>query len=99
MTTNVDEGSLADLLDQPMRKAKPNALVNIAGVVKEAFDDLKSGVNCAVYQLRHVFQIPYAYLASDVFAIRQKLYGDSSVTLVWCFNGANLDSCHAISSQ
>lgn len=67
-------------LDRPMRSPKPSALINIAGVVPWAFEELKPGVNCAVYQLSKHLDLPYEEIQSEMRVISQELYGDDSVT-------------------
>ena len=71
-----------------MRSPRPSALINIAGVVPSAFEELKPGVNFAVYQLSKHLDLPDDDIQSEMPPISQELYKDESVTprivIRWC---------------
>ena len=71
-----------------MRSPRPSALINIAGVVPWAFEELKPEVNCAVYQLSNYLDQPDEEIEAEMLVISQEFYGDNTVTprivLRWC---------------
>ena len=81
-TTVAADGDVTQqaFLDVPMGRPKPSCLINVNGVVPEAFEDLKPGVNCAIYQLHKHLNIPYEEIRSVMENISQALYGDETVT-------------------
>ncbi|MDA8583822.1 hypothetical protein N9L68_06295 [bacterium] len=75
-------------LDRPMRSPRPSALINIAGVVPWAFEEIRPPMNCAIYQLSKHLDLPYDDIQSEMLPISQELYGDESMTprvvIRWC---------------
>ena len=83
MRTTIEDNGYANqqpFLDRPMRSPKPSSLINVTGVIPEAFHELKPGVNCAIYQLSKHLDLPYEDIESSMGPISQELYGDDTVT-------------------
>ena len=62
MRTTIEDNGYPNqeaFLDQPMRSPKPSSLINVTGVVPEAFEEPKPGIDCAIYQRSKHLDLPY----------------------------------------
>lgn len=91
MRTTIEDNGYANqqaFLDRPMRSPKPSSLINVTGVIPEAFEELKPGVNCAIYQLSKQLDLPYEDIEAAMGPISRELCGDDTVTprvlIKWC---------------
>ena len=91
MRTTIEDNGYPNqeaFLDRPLRSPKPSSLINVTGVVPDAFDELKPGVNCAIHQLSRHLDLPYEDIQAAMASISQALYADDTVTprvlIKWC---------------
>ena len=56
-------------LDQPMRAARPSALIHADGIIEEAFHELPNDVNCAIYQLSKHRGVAYDEVEAELHRI------------------------------
>ena len=63
-------------LDQPMRAARPSALIHADGVIEEAFHELPHGVNCAIYQLSKHRGVDYDQVEAEMQKIHKKVFDE-----------------------
>ena len=63
-------------LDQPMRAARPSALIHADGVIEEAFHELPHGVNCAIYQLSKHRGVDYDQVEAEMQNIHKQVFDE-----------------------
>ena len=61
-------------LDQPMRAARPSALIHADGIIEEAFHELPKHVNCAIYQLSEHRGVDYDEVDSEMRSLYMKMF-------------------------
>ncbi|MDA8584249.1 hypothetical protein N9L68_08430 [bacterium] len=91
MRTTIEDNGYADqqaFLDRPMRSPKSSSLINVAGVIPEAYEELTPGVNCAIDQLSKFLDLPYDDIEAAMALISSGFYGHATVTprvlIEWC---------------
>ena len=77
-------------LDQPMRAARPSALIHADGIIEEAFHELTEGVNCAIYQLSKHRGVEYEEVEAEMRSLYMKMSGEElevvtpRLVMQWC---------------